>query len=359
MSKRVQFGFAVAGVMFFTWGATASAEAPIAVVFAAGDIVKCGPEPRHLKDEATATLLAAQIAEAVEAGVSQDNIKVLALGDIAYDHGTHASFENCVTQSWGKEPIIGFLLPVPGNHEYDRKRPDGSRFDPGPNGVVHAGPYFRFFASNKYVAQNGSAAGYYSLNFPNEETGPWHLIGLNAYIDKGTESPQMTWMKRDLDESIGIPCVLAFWHPPLFSSGSHGHNDSANPNAPLRRGRTMVAPFEMLYDYGATVVVAGHDHDFEQFSRQDSSDIDTVEKVSDNNGIRSFVVGTGGAKLSNDVNYSKRWGTSEFYSQDQFGVLRIYLYNDRYEWAFIPIDGDPLQLPVSRDTCKARRAPPE
>jgi len=357
MSKRVQFGRAVAGVMLFTWATTADAEAPIAVLFAAGDIVKCGSEPRHLKDEATATLLAAQIAEAVQAGVSRDNIKVLALGDIAYDHGTHASFENCVTQSWGKESIIGALLPAPGNHEYDAKSADGSQYEP--NGVVHAGPYFGFFAGNKYVTQNGSAAGYYSLNFPNEKTGPWHLIGLNAYIDKSTGSPQMTWLKRDLDESMEIPCVLAFWHPPLFSSGRHGHKDNADPNAPLSRGRTMVAPFEMLYDYGATVVMAGHDHDFEQFSRQDSSDVDAVEKVSDSNGIRSFVVGTGGAKLGNDVDYSKRWGTSEFYSQDQFGVLRIYLFADRYEWAFIPIDGDPLQLPVSGDTCNARRAPHE
>ena len=47
----------------------------------------------------------------------------------------------------------------------------------------------------------------------------------------------------------------------------------------------------LLYDNSADVVVAGHDHFYERFGKQD------VDGRSDVRGIRQFIAGTGGATL--------------------------------------------------------------
>src|SRR5215475_13199574 len=104
------------------------------------------------------------------------------------------------------------MLPVPGNHDYENKSGND------------AGPYFRYFADNILVSTNGAKTGYYAVNFPDPRNGPWRLIGLNAYVGRagGGIARQLQWLKEDL-RANREPCILAFWHPFLLSSGYHGH----------------------------------------------------------------------------------------------------------------------------------------
>jgi hypothetical protein len=70
------------------------------------------------------------------------------------------------------------------------------------------------------------------------------------------------------------------------------------------------------------------------------------------------VVGTGGGKLRQSVDYNTTAPNSEAYSQESYGVLKIRLYPDRYKWNFLPVDGDAdIPLPVTASRCNQRRTP--
>ena len=74
------------------------------VVVAAGDIADCSSEG----DEATARLV-----EGIDANT------VLALGDLAYQHGTAEEFAECYDPTWGR--FKERTRPIPGNHDYGTK----------------------------------------------------------------------------------------------------------------------------------------------------------------------------------------------------------------------------------------------
>jgi len=365
-----------AALILFNWIADATGqgvqvEEPIGILLAAGDIAKCGNEPRHLMDEATAAKLAEQVKDADRKKIP---IHVLALGDLAYDHGSPENFR-CFDHSWGalnnltldNTNVDGLLLPVPGNHEYEQ---------PGP-----ARPYYDYFVSkrNPWVfqqekhqkKQKSNNKGYYALKFPHPTNGPWHLFALNSELNGQAMKDQSRWLDEQLKTSDAA-CVLAFWHRPLFSSGPHGHGDCGKvrgqpcrkPNAPLchpdqnapycRSLKRMKEAYTILYKHGASVVLTGHEHNFEQFKRL------SPDAKEDPKGIRSFVIGTGGGSLYQDP-YRMRWtDVHEVYSHTSFGVLRLDLFSSWYRWTFLPIENNaPISLEVNgvriaKDTCLTR-----
>ena len=243
-----------------------------AVLVGAGDIAGCN---LGYKDEYTARIL--------------DTIPgtVFTLGDNAYPDGTTSNFK-CYHASWGLHKWR--TRPAPGNHEYH---------------VSGATPYFTYF---------GSRAGPWGRGYYSYTLGAWHIVALNS---ERNLTAQATWLKADL-AAHRAKCTLAYWHKPLFTSGTHG---SASQMRPL---------FKILYDERADVVVGGHDHTYERFYFQDPYGRADAAK-----GIRQFVVGTGGAGLYNFL-------TPKPNSQVRFkgyGVLRFKLYPDRYEFRFIPTSG--------------------
>ncbi|MBY3030578.1 alkaline phosphatase [Rhizobium leguminosarum] len=316
----------LATFMFSPAYASATDEPPIGIILAAGDISKCGPPGA---DEKTAGILVREIAKAKSANIQ---IAILALGDLAYDSGSEADFK-CYDKSWGQQDIYRLTLPVPGNHEYE---------------TGNAKPFFRYFSKLPIVAASTKRGGYYVMDVPTEGKAAWRIYALNSYAGVGKSSPQIKWLANDLSETKA-PCILAFWHPFIFSSGHHGHAHSSKADAPFVRGNSMVAAFQVLKEAGATVVLSGHDHDFEQFGRHDANG------SADSDGLRSFVVGTGGGPLYKNVLYAKRPPTSEVYRQDTHGVLKLELYSGSYRWSFLEIDGDkPITLSPNEDRCRFR-----
>ena len=126
---------------------------------------------------------------------------VLTLGDHQYPSGTLADFEAMYAKSWGAYRDITF--PVPGNHEYGT---------PGARG------YFAYFGDRAGEPDKG----YYSYDL-----GAWHLVALNSECQHvggcGESDPQATWLRQDL-AAHPRKCVLAYWHRPRFSSGTHGNS---------------------------------------------------------------------------------------------------------------------------------------
>jgi hypothetical protein len=93
----------------------------------------------------------------------------------------------------------------------------------------------------------------------------------------------------------------------------------------------MKAVWKVLEDANADVVLAGHDHDYERFAPQDVNG-----RRDEAHGIREFIVGTGGARLT-PLLFGKV--NSEVSNNNTFGVLKMVLKDSSYEWEFLPVAG--------------------
>jgi len=247
------------------------------VFVGAGDIAHC----RSDGDEITADML--------------DHISgtVFTTGDNAYPNGSAEEFANCYDTSWGRHKDRTY--PSPGNHDYHT--PD-------------AAGYFEYFGSR--AGEPGK--GYYSYDL-----GTWHIIALNSNIPVEAGSPQDQWLREDLASHPTV-CTLAYWHYPRFSSGTvHGSDESMQPL------------WEALYEYGADVVLVGHEHNYERFAPQDPQGNADPER-----GIRQFVIGSGGRS---HYTFGPPIANSEVRNSDTTGLLKLTLHATSYSWEFIPEPG--------------------
>ncbi|HZI80397.1 MAG TPA: metallophosphoesterase [Vicinamibacterales bacterium] len=245
------------------------------VLVGAGDIAVCGSSGT----EDTATLL--------------DSIDgtVFTTGDNAYFTGSRQDFRDCYDPTWGRHKDR--TRPTPGNHEYEH---------PG------AAPYFEYF---------GESAGPDFLGYYSYMVGEWQVLALNSNIASGSGSAQGLWLRTELAAGARR-CTVAYWHHALFSSGPNG-------DAPQMRDI-----FRILHDAGAEIVIAGHEHSYERFARQ------TADGVADPvRGIRQFVVGTGGASLSQ---FPTIRPNSEV-RLSAHGVLKLTLAPGTFTWEFITLSG--------------------
>ena len=263
------------------------------VIVAVGDLV-CGAQTsgKLCVHNATAALTSQSSPAAV-----------LVLGDNQYENGSYAEYMTYYDKSWGAFKSI--THPVPGNHEYH---------------TANASGYFDYF--NGVGVQTGRAGtrgkGYYSTNLSG-----WHLVMLNANCATVTGgcaagSPQEQWLRADLAANPAA-CTLAAWHIPRFSSGNHGSNAGST------------ALWKALYDFGADVVLVGHDHNYERFAPQTH-----LGQRDDAFGIREFVVGTGGEELKGPGTPAPN---SELFDNTSMGVLRMTLHPNGYGWRFVSIPG--------------------
>jgi hypothetical protein len=110
----------------------------------------------------------------------------------------------------------------------------------------------------------------------------------------------------------------------------------AHPALQLRRTRKPELPFllEPALRRARDVVLNGHDHIYERFAAQTpSGQPDTTA------GIREFIAGTGGANHTSIVAPA---ANSEVRIATTFGVLKLTLHPGSYDWAFVPIGGQPV-----------------
>jgi len=246
-----------------------------AILVGAGDIATC----TAYADDSTARLL--------------DDIPgiVFTAGDNAYPSGAPESYANCFNPTWGRHKAR--MRPAVGNHDYE---------------TADAAGYFDYF---------GAAAGEPGKGFYSYDYGAWHILVINSSIDVDTNSPQLQWLRADLAAHPAL-CTLAYFHYPLFSSGTY-----AVPG--------MRATWNALYAGGADVVISGHDHIYERFAPQ------TPEGVADAaHGIREFIVGTGGRSHLPLAGVAPN---SEVRDNKTFGVLKLTLHASGYDWVFVPVTG--------------------
>jgi hypothetical protein len=209
-------------------------------------------------------------------------------------------------------------MPVLGNHEYHSSKV--------------AQPYFDYFSAKKAVGFKQPAAsvpntpanpgltqgkGYYSY-----DRGSWHIVALNSNCNKvgGCEktSPQGKWLQNNLANTTNKQCTLAYFHHPLYSTGENVTNPNVKPL------------WQILYNNGAEVILNGHAHRYERFAP-----LTPGGKKDLQNGVRQFVVGTGGERGGSEVRQAPgvqvvETGTS--------GVLKLTLSVGSYSWRFVHIE---------------------
>lgn len=224
-------------------------------------------------------------------------------------------------------------MPVPGNH--DLQTGSGKWFYNG-------------FKENHWIGEGkaGYQTGYYAAKFPQGQAGAWHLFAINSEIDAQPNDPQFRWLKTSL-KSLTERCVLSFWHAPLFSSGRHGHDESKDfGNAVPVKQPKMSPVFELLYAAHASLILNGHDHNFEHLAPHNSSG------AADDTGLRTFVIGTGGRRLYQE--YAKKLAVSRHFDARNYGFLKIDLYADSYDWQFMKAGEEPATHYSGSGSCNSR-----
>jgi 3',5'-cyclic AMP phosphodiesterase CpdA len=257
---------------------SAPANAAPVVVYAAGDIAECRGKP------------AAHSGAALTAKLVQPGAMVLIPGDTAYPFATSETLQSCYEPTWGA--FRATTLVVPGNHDYVDGRSDDFR---------------------AYFGGGAAANGYFA-----RRVGDWLVIGLDSEQVGGSLERQYAWLQATLRETSGVRCTLAFWHRPAFSSGiEHGSSEK------------MQRFWALLEGHGAEFVLNGHEHFYEAFGPLDGTGRDAAD------GMREFVVGTGGARLYpiwNPVHQSR-------VRHARHGVLKLTLDAGSYSWQFIDTRG--------------------
>lgn len=174
---------------------------------------------------------------------------VLLLGDNAYQSGFDNEYQDYFFDNIYNEIFENTIIwPAPGNHDYNHNLP----FSPSP-------AYFDIFNCPTNGESGGVASGtekYYSYTIGNV-----HFISLDSYDEPRSASAAMaTWLQQDL-QANEQPWVIAYWHHPPYTKGSH---DSDDPflDGELVEMRENILP--ILETYGVDLVLNGHSHCYER-----------------------------------------------------------------------------------------------
>jgi Calcineurin-like phosphoesterase/IPT/TIG domain/Purple acid Phosphatase, N-terminal domain len=169
----------------------------------------------------------------------------LMLGDNAYENGTDSDYQAAVFNMYPSMLKNSVLWPTIGNHD------TAQATNPPPSL-----PYYSVFTLPAHGEAGGMASGtenYYSFDYGNI-----HFICLDSMTSNRSPSgPMMTWLRNDLSSTLQ-QWIIAYWHHPPYSKGSH----DSDTESELIEMRQYALP--ILESYGVDLVLCGHSHSYER-----------------------------------------------------------------------------------------------
>ena len=169
----------------------------------------------------------------------------LMLGDNAYNDGTDAQYQMAMFDTYPEMLRKTVVWSTFGNH-------DGLSAD----SATQTGPYYDIFTLPKNAEAGGGPSlteAYYSFDYGNI-----HFICLDASeSDRSPAGPMLQWAQQDIAATLR-DWVIAFWHQPPYSKGSH---DSDTEDS-LIEMRTNALP--ILEQAGVDLTLTAHSHSYER-----------------------------------------------------------------------------------------------
>ena len=169
----------------------------------------------------------------------------LHLGDMAYGTGRDVEFQTRFFEMYDTTLRSSVCWPTMGNHEGASSR--------GSTGI---GPYYDAYV----VPTRGEAGGvpsgseaYYSFDYGNI-----HFVCLDSHdLERKPSGAMAKWLKADL-EKTKADWVIAFWHHPPYTKGSHDSDKERD----LTEMRELIMP--LIDSGGVDLVLTGHSHVYER-----------------------------------------------------------------------------------------------
>lgn len=209
---------------------------------------------------------------------------MLFLGDNAYDIGTDKEYQMAIFEDMYEERLKNTIAwSCIGNH-------DGY----SANSKKQKGPYYDIFHFPREGECGGLPSGteaYYSFDY-----GDVHFISLDSHeSDRSVGGAMYTWAENDLS-STTAKWIIAFWHHPAYSMGSHNSDKEKR----LVQMRENFVP--LMEKYGVDVIFSGHSHSYERsYMINGHHDIsDTFDK-----GKHTVSNGSGDGREDGDGSYLK------------------------------------------------------
>lgn len=168
----------------------------------------------------------------------------LLLGDNVYEDGYDFEYQTNFFMVFSSQLCQSVPWPTIGNHE---------TYSSDASGWF---PYLSEFTFLTNAEAGGIASGtprYYSFDYANI-----HFVCLDAMTQsRATNGPMANWLRADLDANTN-QWLIAFWHHPPYSKGSH----DSDTEIELIEMRQNIVP--ILEAHGADLVLCGHSHNYER-----------------------------------------------------------------------------------------------
>lgn len=170
----------------------------------------------------------------------------LMLGDNAYAAGTDTEYQTGCFGLFPRALRQWPLFSTRGNHD-----------------LLYAGAgndYYDLFtlpASGPTTGVVSGSEAYYSFDW-----GPVHFIGLDSEgTDRTLGGPMLQWLRLDLAATTA-EWIVAFWHHPPYTKGTHDSDNPLDSEGKMTDMRTRVLP--ILDSTGVDLVLCGHSHVYER-----------------------------------------------------------------------------------------------
>jgi hypothetical protein len=170
----------------------------------------------------------------------------LMMGDNAYTTGLDSEYQAGLFDMYPTLLPNLCLFPARGNHD---------ELHPGPDN-----DFLELFTSPGQGQAGGFPSGtrsYYSFDHGNI-----HFVCLDSEgSSRLPGGPMLTWLAQDL-AGTGATWIVAYWHHPPYTKGSHDSDNPADSNGQMQDMRQYVLP--VLEAGGVDLVLCGHSHDYER-----------------------------------------------------------------------------------------------